>query len=96
MFVPSHQQTMDDDAFSHKVRMLAALSFVLVHDVIYVFEALSEGFPLDAQSVTDYFDDTLILKKFCHGGFCLRGLARAVLCRGFVQGFMSVYVPEQP
>ena len=46
--------------FAHKVRMLAALAFVPEADVIDAFEAVSEDFPLDAQAVIDYFEDTYI------------------------------------
>ena len=38
--------------------MLAALAFVPEADVIDAFEAVSEDFPLDAQAVIDYFEDT--------------------------------------
>ena len=50
----------DDEDFAHKVRMLAALAFVPEADVIDAFEAVSEDFPLDAQAVIDYFEDTYI------------------------------------
>ena len=50
----------DDEDFAHKVRMLAALAFVPEHDVISAFEAVSEDFPLDAQEVIDYFENTYI------------------------------------
>ena len=50
----------DDEDFAHKVRMLAALASVPEPDVINAFEAVSEDFPLDAQAVIDYFEDTNI------------------------------------
>ena len=40
----------DDEDFTHKVRMLAALVFVPEPDVIIAFEAVSEDFPLDGQA----------------------------------------------
>ena len=40
--------------------MLAALAFVPEANVIDAFEAVSEDFPLDAQAVIDYFEDTYI------------------------------------
>ena len=40
--------------------MLAALAFGPEPDVINAFEAVSEDFPLDAQAVIDYFEDTYI------------------------------------
>ena len=58
----------DDEDFAHKVRMLTALAFVPEPDVINVFEAVSEDFPLNAQEVIDYFEDTYIrrLRPGCH------------------------------
>ena len=50
----------DDEDFAYKVRMLAVLAFVPEPDVINAFEAVSEDFPLDAQEVIDYFEDTYI------------------------------------
>ena len=36
----------DDENFAHKVRMLAALAFVPLPDVIDVFESVADEFPL--------------------------------------------------
>ena len=38
--------------------MLAALAFVPLLDVIDAFESVADEFPLDAQEVIDYFEDT--------------------------------------
>ena len=59
-------QYKDDEDFAHNVRMLAALAFVPEPDVISAFEAVSEDFPFDAQTVIDYFEDTYI-GRLCPG-----------------------------
>ena len=59
-------QYKDDEDFAHNVRMLAALAFVPEPDVINAFEDVSEDFPLDAQTVIDYFEDTYI-GRLCLG-----------------------------
>ena len=50
----------DDEDFAHKVRMLAALAFVPEPDFIIAFEAVSEDFPLNSQTIIDYFEDFYI------------------------------------
>ena len=50
----------DDGNFAHKVRMLAALAFVPLPDVIDAFESVADEFPLAAQEVIDYFEDRYI------------------------------------
>ena len=52
----------DDENFAHKVRMLAALAFVPLPDVIDAFESVADEFPLDAQEVVAYFEDTWVYK----------------------------------
>ena len=69
----------DDEDFGHKVRMLAALAFVPEPDVINAFEAVSEDFPLDAQEVIDYFEDTYI-GRLRHGGHHRVPLFQLGLC----------------
>ena len=59
----------DDEAFAHKVCMLAALAFVPEPDVIIAFEAVSEDLPLNGQAVIDYFEDTYI-GRLRSGGHC--------------------------
>ena len=52
----------DDDEFNLKIRMLAAVAFVLTTDVIRAFESLSDNFPLDApaRATIDYFKHTYV------------------------------------
>ena len=38
--------------------MLAALAFVPLPDVIDAFESVADEFPLDAQEVVNYFENT--------------------------------------
>ena len=40
--------------------MLAALAFVPLPDLIDAFESVADEFPLDAQEMIDYFEDTYI------------------------------------
>ena len=57
------QQLYESDAaFALKMRMIAAIAFVLVADVVTSFEHLIDNtdFPEEAQSVLDYFEDTWI------------------------------------
>ncbi|KAK9729111.1 hypothetical protein QE152_g16050 [Popillia japonica] len=51
-----------DVEFALKLRMLPAVAFVLTQSVVKVFETLCENeiFPLEAQEVVDYFEDTWI------------------------------------
>ena len=51
--------------------MLAALAFVPLPDVIDAFESVADEFPLDAQEVIDYCEETVFLKTtklpaLCH------------------------------
>ena len=57
------QQLYESDAgFALKMRMIAAIAFVPVADVVMSFEHLinNTDFPEEAQSVLDYFEDTWI------------------------------------
>ena len=45
---------------SLKIRMLAALAFVPVDDIVESFEHLADSMPDEAQPITDYFEDTYI------------------------------------
>ena len=57
----SLQQLYESDAgFALKMRMIAAIAFVPVADVVTSFEHLIDNtdFPEEAQSVLDYFEDT--------------------------------------
>ena len=49
-----------DDALSLVTRMLVAIAFVPVNDIIDSFELLQEELPNELQPVTDYFEDTFI------------------------------------
>ena len=49
-----------DDALSPATRMLVAIAFVPVNDIIDSFELLQEELPNELQPVTDYFEDTII------------------------------------
>ena len=45
---------------SLSIRMLAALAFVPVNDIVHAFEELSDIMPEDARPIVDYFEDTYI------------------------------------
>ena len=49
-----------DHALSLATRMLVAIAFVPVNDIIDSFELLQEELPNELQPVTDYFEDTFI------------------------------------
>ena len=48
---------------SLKIRMLAALAFVPVDDIVASFEHLADSMPDEAQPITDYFEDTYIGRR---------------------------------
>ena len=52
---------------SLKIRMLAALAFVPVDDIVESFEHLAASMPDETQPITDYFEDTYIGRLQRHG-----------------------------
>lgn len=50
----------NDEEFALNVRMIPALAYVPVPDVIRAFETLSDSLPLELQPLLDYFEDTWI------------------------------------
>ena len=52
---------------SLKIRMLAALAFVPVDDIVESFEHLAASMPDETQPITDYFEDTYIGRRQRHG-----------------------------
>ena len=47
-----------DEAFGLAVRLLPALAFVPPQHVVHAFERVQENLPAEAESISDYFEDT--------------------------------------
>ena len=50
----------NEPEFALRIRMLAALAFVPMPNVLDAFESLMETFPMEAIPVADYFEDNYI------------------------------------
>ena len=54
------QQYIDEEDFRTNIRMIPALAFVPIDDIIPAFERLSQHFQDDAQTILDYFEANYI------------------------------------
>ena len=57
----------DDSDFALQLKMIPALAFVPIQDVIKAFDALSEILPGEAQPILDYFEDNYLGRPQRHG-----------------------------
>ena len=64
------QEYQTNEDLNIKIRMLTALAFVPVHEIVESFEHLADSMPEEAQPITDYFEDTYIGRQQRRGRCC--------------------------
>ena len=64
------QEYQTNEDLNIKIRMLAALAFVPVHEIVESFEHLADSMPAEAQPITAYFEDTYIGRQQRRGHRC--------------------------